>query len=173
MAEHRSSTSSFQWQHHVDDAPCNQLNFCRDVYAIGLKGIITDADATAGPAIAKAISPRLLTGIQPDAKPEVVVQCLDVSGTLFLKLGGVLEAQHKVCSRAQVVMLQNTSAFTSGCSLQDFLERTLKHLASKVPAVRKKAVATVGALAPVLSDALLEQAINALLGGMDNKSKRE
>jgi hypothetical protein len=63
--------------------------------------------------------------------------------------------------------------YTNGCSLQDFLERTLKHLASKVPAVRKKAVATVGALAPVLSDALLEQAINALLGGMDKKSKSE
>lgn len=124
----------------------------RDVYGIGMKTLVADADERHGRAVAETAAPFLLRGLGPGAAADVRGEALDLATELVRRFGGLPE----VAARLHAPLL---GAF-------------IAQLAGPTPLIRKRAAAAIGALAPVLSDSLLESLVSALLAGIEGGGGR-
>ena len=114
---------------------------CSDIYSIGLKTLITDVPDTMGPSVAGRLTTRLLGGISQDNVPEIKLECLEIITDLLKRFGHDIEPEH-----------------------ENLMSTILQQLTNSKAVVRKRATASLGSLAIVLSDPLLKRLTETLLG---------
>lgn len=127
----------------VLDASKSEL---RDVYAIGLRTLCKTVPSSMGDKVSARLVTRLLDGIRHDNE-EIVLACLDILTDLLTRFGATslsVTRQH-----------------------EPILQQCLLQLSSPAPVVRKRAGTTIGCLSVVLSDALLNRMVEALLSQID------
>ena len=117
-----------------------------------MKTLVADADEKHGRAVAETAAPFLLRGLASSAAADVRSEALDLATELLRRFGALPE----VAARLH----------------EPFLAAFVAQLAGPTPLVRKRAAAAIGALSPVLSDALLEALVSALLCGIEGGGSR-
>jgi cullin-associated NEDD8-dissociated protein 1 len=116
----------------------------RDIYSIGLKTLIADVPDTMGPLVVEKLTERLMTGIDSE-NDDVKRESLDNMTDLLKRFGHLMKPHHETIFR-----------IVFSC-----LEGNKKHI------IRKRASVCLGALAVVVSDALLFTLVNDLLKRID------
>jgi cullin-associated NEDD8-dissociated protein 1 len=129
----------------VLDASKSEL---RDVYAIGLRTLCRTVPSAMGDRVSQRLTSRLLEGVRSEAaeREEIVLCSLDILTDVLVRFGAACPA----VTRQHEAMLQ---------LLMQCLSRSLP--------VRKRAGTVIGCLSAVLSDALLQRAVQALLSQID------
>ncbi len=136
----------------------------RDVYAIGLRTLVTTVPMDMGDIVSNRLTAKLMDGISKNSSfidsdsgekedkdaakvaQEITLACLEILTELLTRFG----------------------AFPCITRLHEYLlEVTLKQLASKSHLIRKRAGNTIGCLSVVLSDDLLRRLVDNLLSQID------
>lgn len=116
----------------------------RDIYSIGLKTLITDVPDTMGPLVVEKLTERLMTGIDSDID-DIKRESLDNMTDLLKRFGHLMKPHHETLFRIVFLCLES----------------------NKKQIIRKRASVCLGALAVVVSDALLFTLVNDLLRRID------
>ncbi|KAK9835209.1 hypothetical protein WJX81_005880 [Elliptochloris bilobata] len=113
----------------------------RDVAAIGLKTVVTDLPGGAlATLVVRRLCPKLVAGVQQKESYDIVSASLDLMNEVVSKFGGLVAAEHaRICD----------------CLLPELDESRA--------GVRKRAIHCLSALAPHLTDALLDGVVKHLL----------
>jgi cullin-associated NEDD8-dissociated protein 1 len=124
----------------------------REVGALGLRTLIAAAQpgAAASAALARRVSPRLAEAVAVCATapaPEVQSDALDICHDLLVRFGGLAAPEHEALRVALLAQLEGPR-----------------------PALRKRAIAGLGALAAALPDAALLATCDAVLAGLASSS---
>ncbi|TYZ57995.1 hypothetical protein PybrP1_012915 [[Pythium] brassicae (nom. inval.)] len=119
----------------------------RDIYAIGLKTILTDVSSATGAAVAAGLCARLLKGLAPAAEQAVKAETLDILTDLLRRFGHDIATEHDTVMQLLIAQLNDAS-----------------------PLVRKRATACVGSLGVMASDALLSRLVEHLIQGIQAAS---
>lgn len=141
------------------DKLMNQVIYGRaelqDVYAIGLKTIITQVPNydNIGYAILKSIVPKLVKDglvkpIDTTKRNDVRTECLEISQELVRKFGDRMNNELAQLTKMYIDSLLDTN-----------------------PIIRKRTTAVIGIIAGYLNDQLLEELINTLLSYIEKRNK--
>lgn len=112
----------------------------RDIYAIGLKTILSGVDQGTGAMIAAQISARLAHGISTYTDPRIQAECLEILTELLARFGRDLAQEHA-----------------------HLMEILLTQIPKDNATVKKRTVACIGELGKILSDENLNRMIEQLL----------
>mmetsp|Transcript_43179 Transcript_43179/g.50538 ORF Transcript_43179/g.50538 Transcript_43179/m.50538 type:complete len:570 (+) Transcript_43179:159-1868(+) len=123
----------------------------RDVYTIGLTTLIKSVPVSMGNGVSHTLLDplvRVLSSKSTTTDVPIVLAALEVLGELITRFG----------SNAPPIWSKH----------ETLLDVTLQQLSSKQQVVRKRAGSTIGCLAVVISDALLERLVNTLLNRLED-----
>lgn len=118
-----------------------------DVYGIGMKTLVADADERHGRAVVDTAAPFLLRGLNPSSSVDVRSEALDLATELIRRFGSLPDFAARLHA--------------------SFLVAFVAQLAGPTPLVRKRAIAAIGALATSLNETLLEALVSVLLRGIE------
>lgn len=120
----------------------------RDISSIGLKTVLAEVPQSAAGTTVKGLTPRLLDGIS-SSSTEVTVCCIEILHDVLQHFPSLVTAD-----------------------LSDIKHKLLPELASPRPAVRKRAVACVGALCGSLPEGLYTEVVDHLLAQVEAGAAR-
>lgn len=145
----------------------------RDVYAIGLRTLVTTVPVNMGDIVSNRLTAELMDGIRKNSS---ILDTTSPSSSSSSSTDDQKQREEiKVAEEISLACLEIlTELLTRFGTLPfitrlhgDLLQVTMKQLASKSHLVRKRAGNTIGCLSVVLSDDLLRRLVNNLLSQID------
>ena len=130
------------------DLVLNGPDALRDVYSIGLKTLMSSVPPNMGELLVSTLTSRLLVGTQ-HANDDIKRECLDSLTDLVKRFGHLMKADHET-----------------------LLAQATPHLTNPKPAIQKRAVVCLSALAVTLNDAHLFSLIDQLLSNIDTITEK-
>lgn len=123
----------------------------RDIYSIGLKTCLTGIRTEMNIYVAPALASDLLQGVVSREGP-VKLECLDILSEMLKRFGEYAANDHSAISSACIQVLINKESNV---------------------AARKRAIACLGSLSAVASDALVNKIVEVLLGHVEEFEKQK
>jgi len=144
----------------IIDTLCNHLlndkkgaDELRDIASIGLRTVIFELP-TENPAypqlLIKRLTPKLISGIANEEKPDIASYCLESMNDLLSRFGSQMVADH-----------------------EKILKVVQPQLASKRTASRKRAISCLGHLAVTIPDNLFTELVNNLIKQIEGSSAKQ
>jgi len=135
----------------------------RDVYAIGLRTLVTTVPMKMGDIVSNRLTVELMKGISQNSS---VIDT--ATGTADKDVAKVAEEITLACLEILTDLVTRFGALDCLSRLhENLLEVTMKQLASKSHLIRKRSSNTIGCLSVVLSDDLLRRLVDNLLSQID------